>query len=280
MLTIDDLTAALKEFDVEATMMQGWWKPKELQGFDLLHIRHCNFTWSQYNFDGARASGVPYVVTPMFYPRADLGMDYDDIRGALEGAVAVVPQSWREWDEIQEACQPNHIEARMVEAVPNGTDARFHAPNANGGHQRKGVLCVSARAGDKNTRLVQMACERLGLPYKEATTIDHKFMPLVYRQFRVFVNASDSERMSRTVGEALCAGCRVVAPVGNRGNEWYGPRLHIVDPQDAQALSEAIDFAYHSPNWDYSPNEKARAMTWRETARRMSEIYREVLVHA
>ena len=277
--TIDDLTAALKEFDVECTLMQGWWKPKELKAFDLVHVRHCNFSWSQYNFDGARESGVPYVVTPMFYPRLDLGMDADDIRAALEGAVAVLPQSWREWDEIQELCGGrNRVEARYVEAIPNGTDPRFHAPNANGGTSRRGVLCVTARAGDKNVRLVEDACMRLGLPYKVCSSIPHAMMPLVYKQFRVFVNASDSERMSRTVGEALVAGCRVLAPKGNRGNEWYGKGLHMVDPADPAGMQEAIDYAYRAPSWDYAPNERARGLTWRATARRMSEVLKEVLI--
>lgn len=270
--TIEDLTEALRAFNVEATLMQGWWKPEELRSFDLIHIRHCNFSWSQYNFDGAKASGIPYVVTPMFYPRLDLGMDKDAIKTALEGAVAVIPQSWREWNEIQEMIGP---ECRLVEAIPNGTSERFHAPNANGGSTRHGVLCVTARAGDKNVWLVETTCMRLGLKLRVATSIPHMMMPLVYKQYKVFVNASDSERMSRTVGEALCAGCRVLAPVGNRGNEWYGTRLAVIDP--AIDFTSILDHVYNSPTWDFEPNDKAREMTWTKSAQRLKELYDKAL---
>lgn len=282
-LSIDDTIAALEPLGIHATLMQGWWKPTELKGYDAALVYHCNFSWSQYNFEGVRAAGIPYVMRPMFYPRLDLGMGADDIRMAVDCAAAVVPMSWREWDEMQRMCGPtdgstaHRLEHRRVEAIPNGVSERFHYANANGGTSRRGVLCVAARAGDKNCRKVEDACMRLGLPYKQATTLDYKFMPLVYRAFRVFVNASDSERMSRTVGEALCAGCRVLAPKGDRGGEWYGKGLHVIDPDDEAGMQEAVDYAYHAPNWDYSPNERARTLTWRKTAERMAEVLREVV---
>ena len=96
-------------------------------------------------------------------------------------------------------------------------------------------------------------------------------LPPIYKAHRLFVNNSDSERMSLTVGEALCAGCRVVSNHGNRGAENY--RNLIVD----YITEDLIARSYNLPDWDYLPNHDARQLTWDLVATRLIKVYEEVL---
>ncbi len=92
----------------------------------------------------------------------------------------------------------------------------------------------------------------------------------------MFVNASDSERMSLTIGEALCANCRVLATTGNWGNSWY-QGLVTFDPKDESKLEHLIRWALASPTWDYRPNAAARCLTWEWVAMKIEAVYKEVL---
>ena len=80
--------------------------------------------------------------------------------------------------------------------------------------------------------------------------------------------------MSLTIGEALCAGCRVMATTGNRGNEWYGDGLYTFDPKDLTA--DMIERAYNAKEWDYSPNAAARKLTWDSVALQLKGFYEQV----
>ncbi len=269
LLTIADTIAALGRQGIEATYVHGEWGPADLQPFDLIQVKHCNFGWSWFNFTQTWASGKPYVVQPTFYPTVKLGMNARQIREALERAECVMPYSNRERDEIRTITDPN---MKWVELVPNGTSETFHAaPTDN----RRGVLCVSARKGDKNTDLVAEICGSLNLPFRLATDIDYSEMPAIYRAARVFVNASGSERMSRTTAEALCAGCRVLDTVGNRGSMWY-PGIVGINPDDEDDLATAIKWAYEAEVWDYDPNAAAWKLTWDSVARQLKQVYEEV----
>ena len=83
LIAIDELLHALTELGICAVYLHGDWTSEDLKRFDVIHIFHCNFSWSRSNFAKTWASGVPYVVTPIFYPEKNYGMSPEQINEAL-----------------------------------------------------------------------------------------------------------------------------------------------------------------------------------------------------
>lgn len=276
-IAIDATIAALRDIGIDATYITDPWDAATLLPFDLVHVFHVNFGWSRDNFVKTWESGRPYVVTPVLYPDESLGMAPHEISHACRLAEALLPFSNREAVELERWLSYH----TPVHVIPNGTSRVFHYRNADdpelGIPERVGVLTVSAREGDKNCDKVRAACLHANIPYFHATGISHDELPAVYKTYRLFVNASESERMSLTVGEALCAGCRVLDSFGNRGNEHYR-NLAMFDPtRKVEEMAEIIATAYRQYDWCYDPNDDARALTWSAVAHAYGEIYREVL---
>ena len=143
--------------------------------------------------------------------------------------------------------------------------------------RRPVVLAVSARGdSDKNIPMLRRICQGANIPLTVASGISRSDLAAMYPEHMVFVNASESERMSLTIGEALCAGCRVLATQENWGNEWY-PGLVTFDPTDELHLEHLIKWALSSPDWDYRPNTAARCLTWDWVAEKLEAVYREAL---
>lgn len=280
---IDATIEALGALGITAEYAPEGWTLDWLRGFDLAHIFHCNFGWSLYNYKRCKDAGMQYVITPIFYPDTTLGATRSEIREMLSWSARVLPHSRWERAEISRTIGgdlPFHDEL-----IPNGTGSEFYWYDGQGSRlvsallqiaPREGVLCVTARPGDKNSSVVELVCGGLGVPYRCATGLSRGELIAAYRAARVFVNASDSERMSLTIGEALCAGCRVVATDMNRGNEWYGPGL-VTTKIGNLALSKAIRNAHEAQDneWDYSPNRLARQITWGRVARMLVRVYEE-----
>lgn len=273
LVQIDATMAALAKLGVECEYAPEGWTLNWLRTFDLAHMFHVNFGWSVYNWQRIAEARVPYVVTPIFYPDLTLGADDITIGMMLGRAQAVMPFSRTEYHElvsaVGEECLPP-----MVCLVPNGTDPMFRGPLDSEG--RSGVLCVAARPGDKNSETVARLCSEMEIDYRCAWGIeDRRELANVYRQSLVFVNASTSERMSLTTGEALVAGCRVIDTKGNRGSEWYGKGLVRVDPADTTRLAAWIALATHGDQWDYSPNKVAQKLTWDHVADQLALVYKQ-----
>jgi hypothetical protein len=162
----------------------------------------------------------------------------------------------------------------LVRIIPNGTDPIFHH---EADQREKSVLTVSARGpSDKGVPMVAGICKRLGVLYFNASDLVHSSLSTCYPHFKVFVNASGSERMSLTIGEALCAGCRVLATEENWANAWY-PGLVTFNPSDELYLEHLIRLALTSADWDYRPNAAARCLTWDFVAEKLEGVYKEVL---
>jgi hypothetical protein len=278
---IDATMQALTRRGIECHYAHEGWTIDWLRGFDLAHVFHINFSWSTYNWSRCVEARVPYVLTPIFYPDTALGADAETMRRGLYHASYVTPNSHREYEELLATLAIQPIETFDYPAalpIPNGTDRMFVGPCTAAG--RAGVICVTPRAGDKNTAVVQHICASLGFPYRCVSGIgDREELAHVYRRARVFVNASLSERMSLTTGEALVAGCRVIDTVHNRGNSWYGEGLAKVDPRDRSVLRAQLDVAYNvaDRDWDYSPNRAAQRLTWDVVADQLARVYRRVL---
>lgn len=268
LIMLECLMSALRRLGVDCHNLYGEWGPEHLHEYDVIHIQHCNLTWSKDNWWKTLASHRPYVVLPIFYPTDALGMSYPEMRSMFENASAVVPLSFAEAREITTLTGftgPFHV-------IPHGTEERFHY---TGDTRREYVMCANAR-GDKGEGIVDRVCKRLALPFRYVRGIPHEKLHLVYRQAKVFVHSSPDDRMSLTVGEALCSGCRVISSNRDRGNEWY-PGIVECDPEDEDALEHDIYNAWHYPEWNYSPNERAREMTWDAAARRWLRVYEEAV---
>ncbi len=263
------LMDALQKLGVECTNLYGEWGPEHLHAYDLVVIYHCNFDWSRSNWQKTLQSGRSYVVLPIFYPTNQLGMTYEDMWMMFRRSRSVVPLGFREAREITELTGfsgPFHV-------IPHGTEERFswYQPMI----ERRFVMCANAR-GQKGESLVGKICQRLKLPFRYVTGVPHEKLHLIYRQAKIFVHSSPDDRMSLTVGEALCSGCRVISSDRDRGNEWF-PGLKACNPENEEELESYISMAWRSEQWDWRPNEQARKMTWEGTARKWLRVYEEAL---
>jgi|SRR5579872_873941 len=281
LIALDATMAALRRRGIEC--VETGWDSEQIKHFDLAHVFHCQFSWSWGNYEAIKRAGKPYVLTPVFYPGPLLsGIEWRQLEKIVLDSSRVLTFSRKEMLEMYNASTTTGIPLALSSAgysiIPNGTDPAFHCR-----HLRevtpslRRVLTVSARGeSDKNVGTVKRICERSDIPFHCATDLPHADLPAVYAGYGVFVNASGSERMSLTIGEALCANCRVLATRENQGNEWY-EGLVTFDPNDETKLEHLIRWATTSPTWDYRPNAAARCLTWDWVAMKLEAVYREVL---
>lgn len=266
LIALDATVEALRRLGVEC-VETGWDRQAMASGgFDLAHIFHCDFDWSKGNYEAVQAVGLPYVLTPIYY-----GFYGTHAAPILDNAKAILPFSQLEAGELP--CGNR----KRITVIPNGTDKEFFYWHDSVDGRVRRVLCVSARGkSDKNAEVVERICKRNGYKFVCATDLTREDLATYYKASSVFVNASPSERMSLTIGEALCAGCRVLATKHNWGNEWY-PGLVTFDPTDEIKLEHLIRWAINSASWDYRPNEAARQLTWDWVASKIKAVYEEVL---
>lgn len=266
LIALDATMAALRRKGVECE--ETGWDAHWIQtgDFDLCHIVHCNFDWSWGNYEAVRVSRKPYVLQPIWYPGLYSGITKEQVQQIVLNARMVLPFSRREGQEMRD-----ELGWFPYEPIPNGTDPMFHCTTP--ASEREGVLCVSARGeSDKNIPLVREACAKLGIPFTCATGIPHDQMPAVYAKHRVFVNASDSERMSLTTLEALCSGCRTLVQHGSdRGWEWTMARSF-----EPSVLEMALERTYNpvAPSYHERVMDRARALTWDLVASHLIQVYR------
>ena len=252
----------------------GWDRGRLAMGqFDLAHIMHVNFSWSWGNYEAVRDVGLPYVLTPIYYPGPLLsGITKEQLKEIVNNAKAVLPFSQHEARELSFATGTWPPTWR---AIPNATAPEFHWTFQP--MRRPAVMAVSARGdSDKNIPVLRRICQQASIPLTVASGVSRSDLALMYAEHMVFVNASESERMSLTIGEALCAGCRVLATDQNWGNSHY-PGLVTFDPKDEPHLEHLIKWALSSPDWDYRPNSAARCLTWGWVAEKLEGVYRECL---
>ncbi len=279
MIALDATMEALRGRGIEC--VETGWDADAIQSgnFDLCHMFHCNFDWSFGNYQAIRKAGKKYVLTPIYYPGPLLcGITRNQMHEIVNNAAMVLPFSAKErslydWTHTFDSGVQATEQWKKWHPIPNGTDREFHYYPAGS----DGVLVVSARGdSDKGIPILRRICESIDIPLTVATSLTRDELRQVLWRRKVFVNASSSERMSLTIGEALCAGCRVLATQENWGNEWY-PSLITFDPKDELKLEHLIRWALDSPDWDYRPNAAARCLTWDWVAGKLEEVYREVL---
>lgn len=271
LVALDATMAALRKRG--HTCVETGWDRLALKAglFDLAHIYHCNFDWSWGNYEAVRDVGLKYVLTPIYYPGPLLsGINLRQLNSITLDAAMICPFTTYEglFIDVQSS--------RRIRVIPNGTSPKFHGPNHTPLTTDQSVLCVSARGKeDKGIPMVERICKRLNVRFNCVYGVPQENARAWYEWSLVFVNASTSERMSLTTGEALCAGCRVLDTNQNWGGEHY-PGLVRFDPTDEGQLERLIRWALVSPHWDYRPNEFARTLTWEYHAECLERVYKEV----
>ncbi len=274
-IALDATMDALRRRGVECEET-GWDRDRMRDGrFDVAHIFHCNFSWSFGNYQAVRDVGLPYVLTPVYYPGPLLsGLTLGNLKEIVRHTSRVLPFSNIERRHMDCLSFSGSSGVPAI-VIPNATDPMFNFADTN--RSRCGVCCISARGeSDKNLPMVRRIAQRLGYNLIAFTDTPHEELARELRYLKVFVNASGSERMSLSIGEALCAGCRVLATNQNWGNEHY-PGLATFDPADELRLELLIKWALESPDWDYRPNAAARCITWDWVAEKLEGVYREVI---
>lgn len=274
LVALDETMTALRKRG--HTCVETGWDRERLKtgGFNLAHIYHCNFDWSWGNYEAVRDVGLKYVLTPIYYPNLYSGITPSQLSEMVCNASALLPFSS---EEIIPVDAGKYLQSKIQRTIiPNGTSPKFHGPNHTPLTTDQSVLCVSARGKeDKGIPMVERICKRLNVRFNCVYGVPQENARAWYEWSLVFVNASTSERMSLTTGEALCAGCRVLDTNQNWGGEHY-PGLVRFDPTDERQLERLIRWALVSPHWDYRPNEFARTLTWDYHAECLERVYKEV----
>lgn len=237
----------------------------DFSSYDLVHAFHVNFEWCHVMYDTIWKQNKPYIITAIFYPVGNLGSNFEEIKEYVDKSVFTVINSRWEGYELLDL---THCNPAKLLVIPNGVSEEFidNSDPIN----REGVITIAAREGDKNSDIIKQICKELNIPYTPICGFErprHKISE-IYKQSKVFVNASGSERMSLTTHEALASNCRVVSTRWNRGNEWF-PKLVLCDAlNDYEDLKDKIKQAYFSEEWDFTPNNAAKKLTWDEMAKK------------
>lgn len=275
LIQIAELTSELQKLGVEISYFNGDSLPAGnfLEPFDLVNVFHSNFQFSLFGVRAAVAQGKPYVLTPIFFTSV-FGIEWEDVRWAVNNAAYLLPNSPREIATI-ETVLGMYLLTRSIRAIPNGTSARFHCRRPF--EDRPIDILTMAQRGGKGDDMIEELAAAERFSYSSPKDIPHNRLQDCYAECKVFVHASSSEVMSLVIGEALCAGCRVLATAHNPGNSWYGPGLRIIDPGDKEGVRQAMKDALASKEWDYSPNEAARKLTWESAAAQYLQVYKQCL---
>jgi len=105
---------------------------------------------------------------------------------------------------------------------------------------------------------------------------DEDLAPL-YAAARVFAYPSEREGFGLPVLEAMAQGTPVVTSRGTSTEEVAGDAAVLVDPFDVDAIAEGLREAARSgPDMAARGRARARSCTWRSTAERTLDVYREL----
>lgn len=243
---------------------------KDPRPYDLVHVFHVNFFWTTPMMQECRLKKVPYILSAIYYDK-----EYDNTFGTMSKllymANKVIALSNK---EKQEMIDRFSLPSEHIEIIPNGVDKSIFSDAQM--IQRDGVVAVG-RLSDrvKGAEYVINACYDLKVPITyvgmskdddfsndlknkcdHIEYLDQKHLAQLYRQSKVYVCSSLSERQSLGVLEAKACGCNIVDSVFNRGADLLTSSV-IVNPLDSEALKKAIRHQLLSrkqadivPSWD------------------------------
>jgi glycosyltransferase involved in cell wall biosynthesis len=106
-------------------------------------------------------------------------------------------------------------------------------------------------------------------------------MHLAYQSAECFVLASLCESFGIKILEALASGCPAIVPSTCASPEIAGGAARLINPHDEEDITQALAEVTGSEELRRSMREKglqrARGLTWRETARRTLAVFDEII---
>jgi alpha-1,3-rhamnosyl/mannosyltransferase len=106
-------------------------------------------------------------------------------------------------------------------------------------------------------------------------------MHLAYQSAECFVLASLCESFGIKILEALASGCPAIVPSTCASPEIAGGAARLINPRDEEDITQALAEVTGSEELRRSMREKglqrARGLTWRETARRTLAVFDEII---
>lgn len=266
----------------------------DFNGYDIVHLFHLNFGWTWKHYLNVRKQNKPYVITTVFYPFENSDMDISMMCEILDNAERVFCMSVNECNEMIQFL--NHEVPQEKIVITNNGVAEYFTPEGPKYDKLTDYVMTAGRweAGKGHGKVID-ACRRLGLPvlavgsygdqefkkgcqasYPEALCLEHvepDVLATMYRGAKLYVCASNSERNNLCLMEAAACGCNLVSAPGNRGNEWYGPRLTIADPANNEALDLAIKLEYENPKEGFWIG---KIPLWEEVTKQIREVYKNI----
>ena len=228
------------------------------------------------------------------------------VRSALSRADRVVAQSL----ELEQLIAELGVSKQRIARIPNGVDVPEQAPtrpSANHTIAAVGMLypkkgfdilidafrrvrerapearLVIAGEGTERERLEQRIRELgLGDAVELPGVLDEAAKRALWQRTRVYVSSSRREPFSNANLEALAVGLPIVATAvgGNPEIVQAGQNGHLVPPEDAPALADAILRLFEDPQaadrMGARAHEHARTYSWDTTGARYEQLYGEL----
>ncbi len=140
-------------------------------------------------------------------------------------------------------------------------------------------LVVAGRTGWQSDALLARLRSREDVLHLGEVAADD--LPGLLAGAGVFVSASSYEGFGLALAEAMAAGCAVVGGAGSASDEVVGDAGLLVPPRDADALADALALLLRDDparaRLATSGRERVRRYTWRATAERTRDVYRELV---
>ena len=215
----------------------------------------------------------------------------------LRHAACLLPNSHSEYQRLE---KDFGIEKKYF-VIPNAIDDEIFSMNEKE-EERKYILCVARIEGRKNQLNLIRAMNNKNVNVilvgksapnqrdyfeqckKEAAgniyfydQVSQRELAGLYKKAKVHVLASWFETTGLSSLEAAAMGCNIV--VSGRGDvkEYFKDMAYYCDPGDVQSIYDAVIKAYHAKTNHILRDEVFEHYTWKHTAEKTLEAYKEVL---
>lgn len=246
----------------------------DISKYDMVWLFHINFSWTWEHYHNCLKYKKPYCVFTVFYPFEVGDMPKQRMIEILAKAEHIFCLSTTEGREMNAFLEHDF----SFIPINNGVDKKIFYPaqkiedsfviSAGRWEQLKGHARVIEACRDLNIPVVVIGgmgnmdyynyCRGLWDKANCLMEIDQNQLADYYRQARVCVCASESERNNLTLLEAAACGCGIVASIYNRGNEWFPQDLSTTDLHP-ENLKEQI-----KQEWDNPSNYSQLILNWED----------------
>jgi len=267
--------------------------------YDVIHGFHLGHEFSYKFFLEAQRVKKPYVLSPIYFPQKGMPSGYRD--EMLRDADVVLYLSDGEKKFVEEEAG---FAAAKSYIVPNGINPIFGADGRHYSHPNARdedyVLCVGRIDGRKNQARLAQACRNLDVPLLLVGEIAHneaanqiqvmadewnglwwedkappEALAECYRGAKVLACPSTYEIWPNVVAEGGLAGCNLVV---SKSSLTFADLDGVFScfPRTS-SIEDAVGKAYAAPRYTGNFDEVFKKYTWERAARRLSEIYKEVV---